>query len=349
MPEPRTPTESHRTTRVLGRRPLWYRIFRENLAIKAMSLIITLVIFWLVREDKGQEVDIEVPVVLSNMSERDVFVGEMPKVVRVRVRDRWSRVVRVLERKPNPYLVDLRGFSDQTVYVFDGEKIRQLLGIPSIKIQSIYPSDFVVRLEPKVERIIPVRANLVEEAPEGYEVIKQKVSVEPAQVRVWGAKSSVHQVNELLTYPVNLAGLEKDVKLQVKIQKPALPFIFLDVEEVAVYVPVRTLEGRLALEDVPVEVRDCPEANVCRIEPGSVKATLVGPRPRIVEVEKGHAPIEVVARVEEDLPFGKRSTVVLECRRPAELECRLSPHKVTLTITKAEDSEQHDIRSPDGR
>lgn len=335
-----------RVTRTLSRRrPLWYRVFRENLGLKAISILSTLTLFWVVREDKGQEVDIEVPVVLSNLSRDEVFVGDLPKVLRVRVRDRWSRLARALERKAKPYLVDLRGFSDQTVYVFDADHIRQLLGVPGLSIQSVYPSDFVVRTEPKVERMVPVRSNFVGEPQEGYEVATNRVRVEPAEVRVWGARTSVRQVNELFTYPVNLGTLDKDVRLEVKIQKPAFPFIFLDDEQATLHIPVQALQGRLNLEDVAVSVKGCPQGFLCRVEPASVRVSLLGPRPVLLKVERGQASVEVLLEVaEEETTAGRHPSVGLECRRPAELECRLSAHRATLWVSRADEEDRPDAR-----
>ncbi len=339
----------YRVTRTLyRRRSFWYRLFRENLGLKATSILISLFLFWVVREDKGQEVDIEVPVVLSNLSEDEVFVGEMPKVLRVRVRDRWSRLARALERKANPYLVDLRGFSDQTVYVFDAERIRQLLGVTGLSIRSVYPSDFVVRTEPKVERTVPVRSNFVGEPLEGYEVATNRVRVEPDKVRVWGAKTSVRQVNELFTYPVNLGTLDKDVRLEVKIQKPAFPFIFLDEDQVALHIPVQALQGRLNLDDVSVSVQGCPQGFLCRVEPASVRVSLLGPQPVLWKVKRGQAPVEVAVEVaDEDATVGKHASMGLDCRRPADLECRLSTHRVTLWVSRAEEEERPDARPGD--
>lgn len=341
----------HRVTRTLyRRRSFWYRVFRENLGLKAVSILISLTLFWVVRQDKGQEVDIEVPVVLSNLSEHEVFVGEMPKVLRVRVRDRWSRLARALERKAGPYLVDLRGFSDQTVYVFDAERIRQLLGVTGLSIQSVYPSDFVVRTEPKVERMVPVRFNFVGEPQEGFAVATNRVRADPHEVRVWGARISVRQVNELFTHPVNLGTLDKDVRLEVKIQKPAFPFIFLDNDQVALHIPVQALQGRLNIEDVAVSVKGCPQGFLCRVEPASVRVSLLGPRPVLLKVERGQTLVEVLVEVaHEDATVGKHASVGLECRRPPELECRLSSHRVTLVVSRADDEERPDAKHGDAR
>jgi len=340
-------SSQHRVTRTIyRRRTFWYRVFRENLWIKGFSLLMTLALFVIVREDKGQEADIEVPVVLSNIGENEVFTGDMPKTLRVRARDRWSRLARALERKANPYLVDLRGFSDQTVYVFDADRIRQLLGVSGLTIQSIYPSEFVVRIENKVERVVPVRANFIGEPQDGYTIAMDRVHVIPPEMHIWGARSSVRQVHELLTYPVNLGTLDKDVRLDVKVQKPALPFIFLDEEEVTIHIPVQTIQDRYTIENQDVLIQNCPEGFVCRSEPAAVRVSLVGPKPLLKQVERGVVPVTVVVDAEDQgLAQGKNQGVLLACRKPAELECRLSQRKVTVQITRAEPDSPRDVPS----
>ena len=132
------PTEAPpRPTRLAPKRGWGQRVFRENLGIKIVSLVLAIVLLIVVRQDQGREVDIEIPVVLSDKNDNDVFVGDMPKVLRVRVKDRWSRVVRALERKSTPYLVDLRGFSNESIFVFDRERIQVLLGLSGLSIQSV--------------------------------------------------------------------------------------------------------------------------------------------------------------------------------------------------------------------
>ena len=112
------------TRQMVRRHSLFQRMFLDNLWLKITSLCIAVALLFLVRDDKGKEADIEVQIVLSNLADGEVFVGELPRAVRVRCQDRWSRLARALERKSNPYLVDLRGFGDQAVFVFDRDKMR---------------------------------------------------------------------------------------------------------------------------------------------------------------------------------------------------------------------------------
>lgn len=333
------------TKTVYRRRSIFYRIFRENIGLKILSIASTLVLFFIVKEDKGQEADIEIPVVLSAVSEDYVFVGEIPRSIRVRVRGRSSRLAQILERKANPYLVDLRGFSDQTVYVFDAERVRQILGGAKITVQSIYPSEFVVRLEGKMERVVPVRPTIVGEVPDGYLLQTKDIEVRPPQVHIWGAKSSVMEVKELVTYPINVSNVDKDTQISVKIQKPALPSLYIDEDQVTVHIPVQVLHGRLALEDQDVVISGCPSGFACTAEPSRVSITLIGPKPALLQVERNLTPVEAVVEVGDLEPgAGRYARIPLTCRRPSGLDCRLSPRFVTVRISNREE-EGPEVRS----
>ena len=325
----------NRATRPRGiRRTLLHRVFLDNLGLKLISLIIALSLFVIVREDKGTEAEIEVSVVLSNIDDHAVFTGELPRTLRVRVRDRWSRLARALERKPNPYLVDLRGFSNESMYVFDRERLQQLLGVTGLSIQSVYPAEFAVALEPKTERIVPVRPNLVGEPPQGYMVLRERARANPAQVRIWGAKSSVKTIDELLTWPIDLASMDKEARIEVAIQKPSQPYLFLDDDRVKVDVPVQELQDRASLGKMDILVKNCPANLVCAVEPATVQVTLAGPVPSLLKVRGGAAPVTItVDAVDFDPVVSRHDGIRPTCERPTGLDCALNPRSVLLTIS----------------
>jgi len=333
--QPRTPTRAFQSQR--QKAAWWHRLFVENYRLKLLSIAVTLVLFFVVRQDKGQEVEVEIPVVVSNILDNEVFVGEVPKVLKVRLRDRWSRLVRILEKKLEPYLVDLRGFQDQTVYFFDRKQVEEILGIKGVSIQSIYPSEFVVRLEPKLEKKVPVQANLIGEVQEGYALLQEKVKVEPKELKVFGPRSAVKDINKILTYPVDLSSLEREAHVETKVQKPANRYIYLEKEEVVVTVPIVPLVGKTVLENVEIVVSGCPEGFACKVEPGQVKASLSGPKPILLKIEKGMASVRAVLEVDaNDISAGRSAKMSVVCERPEGVECRLSPSVVNLHVSKAE-------------
>ncbi len=344
-PTPHAPQPS-RATRAIPRRGLLRRVFRENLGLKLTSMILAVALLFIVRQDQGKEVDIEVPVVLSDKADSDVFVGELPKVLRVRVRDRWSRLARALERKASPYLVDLRGFSNESIYVFDRERIQLLLGVSGLSIQSVYPSQVAVKTEPKVEMMIPVRPNLVGEVPEGYMVARDKTRTTPAELKVWGARSSVQQVGELTTHPIDLGPLDKAARLEVLVQKPALPFLFMDQDRVQVEVPVAEIEGKVTVGASELVVRNCAEGLDCTLDPPSIRLTLQGPMPVLLRLERRELPIEVfVDAADFEAAPGRHVGVRPACDRPQGIECIMTPRTVTLTVAK-EAPDGDDSRRP---
>ncbi len=332
---PPAPEVTQRPVRPAPKRGFLRRVFRENLGIKLVSMVLAVALLLVVRQDQGREVEIEIPVVLSDKNDNDVFVGEMPKELRVRVRDRWSRVVRALERKTTPYLVDLRGFTNESIYVFDRERIQVLLGVSGLSIQSVYPSQVAVKTEPKVEVVVAVRPNLVGEVQEGYMVARDKVRADPPEVKVWGARSSVQQISELTTHPIDLAPLDKAARIEVLIQKPALPFVFIDKERVLVDVPVSEIEGRVALGMREIGVRNCPDDLVCEVVPPSTRLTLQGSMPTLLRVDRGELPVEIfIDAADFDAALGRHMGVRPVCDRPQGVECLMAPRTVTLSVTR---------------
>lgn len=325
------------TRQMTRRRNLVQRILLDNLWIKVTSLCIAVALFFLVRDDKGKEADIEVPIVLSNLSESEVFVGELPRVVRVRCQDRWSRLLRAMERKSNPYLVDLRGLGDQSMYVFDRDRVRQLLGLSELSIKSIYPSEFTVRLEPKIERLVPVRVNLAGEVQEGYDLMRDRMKVTPREIKIWGARSSVKEVAELVTYPVDVAPLEKDARIEVNLQKPSMPYLFVDDERVQIDLPVRARQGKVTLDAVEIAVKACPEGLSCHVEPPTASVALVGPLPTLLKIKRHTLPTEVYVDAGDfDATVSRHDGIRPACDRPSGVECSLTPRAVNLFVLNPE-------------
>ncbi len=320
------------------RRTFFRRIFIENLGIKLTSMFLAVALLLVVRQDQSKEADIEIPVVLSNKSDSEEFVGALPKTLRIRVRDRWSRLAKALERKSSAYMVDLRGFSNGSIYTFDREQIQRLLGGSTLTIQSIYPSQFDVKLEQRLEKTVPVRANLVGEVPEGYMVSRDKVIVTPDKIKIWGAISSVQQVNDITTHSIDLAVMDKSARIEIQVQNPGLPFLTFEHERVQVEVSIAEMEGKHKMGTVDLHVRNCPENLECNLTPLQAKLTLQGPIPTLLRVERGELPVEVYidAADFEGIP-GKYPRARLLCDRPQGVECLISPRLGTLVLTSPHD------------
>jgi YbbR domain-containing protein len=153
-------------------------------------------------------------------------------------------------------------------------------------------------------------------------------------VRIWGAKSSVKGIDELLSWPIDLGSLEKDSRVEVAVQKPSQPFLYLDEEKVRVDIPVQELQDRLALGRVDVLVKNCPETLTCTVEPASVQVALTGPQPALLKVKRGVTPVTVtVDAVDFDPTVSRHDGLRPSCERPSGLDCTISPRAVLLTLS----------------
>jgi len=330
----KTPSRTFGHIRPRQQRNLFYRIFRENIGIKVLSLVIAIVLFAMVRTERGNEAEIEIPVQLTNISEDLIFVGEMPAKIKVLVRYKWSRPKR--ENQPQPYKVDLRGFETGKVFVFDSEVIRTSLDTEGISIVSIYPPEFTVEVEPNIERTIKVRLNMVGQAERGYDVVVEDARAVPDVIRVRGAKSALKDIDFFATYPIDISRFRADVILDsVPVQKPPSKFIQMDTESVRVEIPVREISGQKTMPDVEINVRNCPEGYVCTVTPPTTSVEIEGPLPSIFKIENGQENLEVfVDAAMFDSRVERHQGIKLGCARPVGLRCTETPKSVQLTIQR---------------
>ncbi len=329
-----TPARRFTPTRARQSRNWFVRLFRENLRIKALSLILALVFFLLVRTEQGNEVEIDIPVQLNALSDDLIFVGEMPKKIKVLVRYKWTRPKK--DAVPQPYVVDLRGFENQKVFKFDTEVIRKSLETEGITILSVYPPEFTVEVEPKIEKVIKVKLNLVGIAQKGYVVMSEQAKVNPPTINVRGAKSAVKDIDFFATYPIDIGKFNKDVHLEnIPLQKPSSKFLFMETETVSVELPVNEIVGQKVIEKLDVKVRNCPTGFRCVVTPAVVDVTLDGPLPTIFRIENGQEKLEAYVDAGMfEAKEEKHSGIKVSCERPPALKCSEDVKSVTLIVQK---------------
>lgn len=254
------------------------RFFLENLPIKLLSLFLALILFVLVREDRVKEFELDIPVVTARAPEDFVFVGDLPKEVSVRVRGKWSKILEALEHKNEPYIVDMRGMKDGDVVFFDENRVERIIGPNGPTIVSVTPRSATLRLEAKVLKRVRVRPDLIGEAARGYLLRRDAIRIEPAEVAVRGPADSVKDIEEVLTAPINVGGLDRDlIREDVALRQPARPYLTVEPQRVRVEIPVEEVTTSALLAGVPVELRGCPPLHTCTVSPARVPVQLLGP------------------------------------------------------------------------
>lgn len=256
-----------------------------NLALKAVSLLIAIVLWIVVLGSRTVEVTKEVSLEVITGSDY-VPVNELPDRISFRLAGPKAFLRAILDRKENPIRINLAGQrSGLITYRFFSDHIRVPLGV---KVVSIDPPVIAIKLEEVKRREVPVRVELLGQLPDGYRL--GKVEIAPKTVTLKGPENRVAFINEVYGKPVDLTGLMqtqiRDVqlefsrtpyvtaegpppKLRIEIEAPNQTFKLKNIEV--------TLEGSrrgtVREKTVTVYVRST-KAVIDSLEPSEVKAVV---------------------------------------------------------------------------
>ena len=220
----------------------------HNLVYKLVALLVAGVLWAAVQGSQSIELSLDLPIEIVDAPASLVVVDQSALEVNVRVVGSRA-AVRAAERAVTRYPINLRGLSGAGEARFPVTADR--LELPrGARVSARSPSTIVLQTEPVVRKKVPVRADVIGIPPEGFELVN--VTVEPREVVLAGARSSIRQTREVLTRSVDVTDLRNDL-----------------VEEV----PLASFGGSLvwrAEEDVTpvtVQIRVKPEPNGA--EPGA--------------------------------------------------------------------------------
>jgi len=247
---------------------LFRKIFVEDWSLKLLSLAIAIVL-WLVVTGQNEPVTAHVNVQLNFIRPQALEISnDPPRTVDVMLTGSRNK----LDDLTTLDLVATVDISDQRA----GERVLRLadkaqIPLPQgVKVDGFQPSAIPVRLEPIVERQVPIEAKLEAKPADGYEVY----SVRPnkGSVTVRGPESHVIALQKVQTESVWLSGHKESftaANVAIDVSDPKV-----DVLDPVVNVEVDIGERRAEKSYAGVAVQ---AANGGGVQPASASVTLLGP------------------------------------------------------------------------
>jgi len=197
--EVETPDVGHPPNRVVK---LARKIFLEDWSLKLLSLAIAMVL-WLVVTGQNEPVTAHVNVQLNFIRPQSLEISNDP-----------PRTVDVMLTGSRNKLDDLTALDlVATVDISDqqpGERVLRLadkaqISLPQgVKVDGFQPSAIPIRLEPIVERQVPIEPKLEGKSPDGFQVYGVRPS--KGSVLVRGPESRVNSLQKVLTESIWLTG-----------------------------------------------------------------------------------------------------------------------------------------------
>ena len=319
--------------------PWWKRIFFDNWQLKLLSLFVTILVFYVVQEDKTQVASIDIKLKVKNLPKDVIIVNldDIPKTVHVKIVGRWSDLAKALQnqKKLSPYYIDLTGVYETTTFHISLRKVKELIGIKQLDIEQVEPSIVYIDVEPREKKKVQVVPKIVGKVSQGYSLDKKAIKVIPEYVIVDGAKPKVDKINKVFTVPIDISNLTKMSRLNVLLETPESDLVKFIPDKVKVVIPISVKSGNRRYRNVEVEVRNCPDDYQCYVRPKRVRVYMKGPEPELIPFDKqgvgGHVYIDAS---DFDSTQGIYRGLRPVCERPKDVQCVLRPRTITLKFVK---------------
>lgn len=183
------------------------RIFFHNAVYKIVALLVAAVLWAAVQGSQSIDESIDLPIVLESVPDSLVVVDQSALEVNLRIVGSRA-ALRGIKRELTSYPISLEGLANpgEARFAVNSERLQAQLP-RGAKVAARSPSTVVLQTEPVVRKKVPVRADVVGDPPEGYTVLG--VDVEPEQVTLAGARSSIRRLREVLTDRIDISKLEE--------------------------------------------------------------------------------------------------------------------------------------------
>jgi len=209
------------------------KFLAENLTFKLISIALA-IFLWFFVTFKGQtETSIEVPVEFKNTPSEMEILKQSVKKVTIAISSR-ERILKELIQNNIRVIIDLSNvkLGENSIPV-----TKSSVKLPrGIEILRIEPSQIRIYIDEKSQKTVPVKVVLTGNPAKGFHVVS--VTAEPSTIKIEGAKKELNRIRSIKTEPIDIEGIDEDLKVQAKID-PEGKIFRTDQDTISINVKVR--------------------------------------------------------------------------------------------------------------
>ncbi len=252
--------------------------FTENLGLKTLSVVLALLLWFAIAGEAASEMGLQVPLELRNVPPDLELTGDTVDAVEVRVRAS-AGIIHGLSPGDVSAQIDLAGSTEgERIVHLASDSIRVPFGVRVVRIA---PSILTLNFERTLHKLVSVRPRVVGRPADGYEVAE--LLSEPAQVRVAGPKSRVHETESAFTEPISLDAVKETVSEEVSLGLEDPLLRIQGSPRVRVTARIRELQETRTLDGVVIEVR----GGAAALRPATVELVLRGSAAQLRRIQPG--------------------------------------------------------------
>lgn len=245
-------------------------IFSKDTPIFLFFLLLA-TIFWFIQSlDKQRTTSIKVPIRYIGLSDEIEIEQELPSNLEVRIKDEGAAILKYKRNDIVPLALELdKNFEDKGRIIISSDQLKSRLAqyvFPTTSILSIKPDSISSNYYKLNYKTVPVRLSSNIKIANQY-VLRQDISIEPKQVKVYGPKNVIDTLSAIYTKKYEGRSINKDssyVALKLDNSNKQLK---LSEEEVNVGVFVEMFtENKF---EAPIILKNVPNNVTVRLFPNS--------------------------------------------------------------------------------
>jgi len=272
-------------------------LLTRNFMLKIFSLVVSLLIFLFVSVESATPVDVDFPIEYR-IDDDIMLTGDTPQKLHTTLQGPWASFRSFGTLNLKPVVIDLMDAEPgEWRHRIETDDVRPPGGM---KVVAVRPGEIEIVLERKVERLVPVEADIMDRPAFGYDILA--VHIDPKEVRVVGPRSKVGTLDFISTRPLNIDGQTEDVTLEAELRPPAAGVRLLE-RRVSVVIEISEEFVTRPFANVRVTLDNAPKGT--RVSPNTVTVSLKGPRRLVDNMDPKTLEVYVDARPEID--DGRRS------------------------------------------
>ncbi|MBF0555653.1 MAG: hypothetical protein HQK96_14075 [Nitrospirae bacterium] len=191
------------------------KFFTENTDLKLITLVLSLILWFIVTLKGQSEVIMELPVEYRNIPKGVEITKTSAKFVNVSIKGQEKIVKNLLPKDINVFVDLSKVKQGETMFYFTKDNVKLP---PSLTLVKINPSNIIVHTEEVFTMSMPVKPIIKGEPKKGFAI--SDITVIPDEISVEGARQALNKLEYIETEPVNVKGadaaFEKSVRLVLK-------------------------------------------------------------------------------------------------------------------------------------
>ena len=308
--------------------------FSENLLLKLIALILTLVLHLVVNEDRDETEVFFVPV-NTTMAADQVMMSDLVEKLSVSIRGKRSSLQSFREKALPVVEIDIKDANDG-VFHFRPELIKMP---PGLDIVSINPPTMKVEFDVLSKTFASVVVPpMMGELPQGYKMVS--LTVQPSKVEAIGPSSRLDGTFAL-TEAIQIDGRTETLLKELRLRDVSARGVEFKPNKVQATVVIEPIKIERLFESLSIEVRDTRYD--VRVEPPVVNVTLMGAPSELDSVEgQAITPVLDASDLDSKSTGSWKKKVEIDNLPPGIEVKSVSPAYVRLTTlepTKATDPE----------